>query len=200
MRAPAAWATLACLLGGCALAGWDLARELLDWQPTLASTQPWRAFSAVAVHYSRAHLLANLGALVLLAALGLAARVSWPGVWAWLAAWPLTQVGLSLRPDLAHYGGLSGVLHAGAAVLAIDLLVKGSRAQRGLGALMLAGIGLKVLSETPWGPALRAAPHWGISVAPFSHASGLLAGLLCAAVTHTLARLHRKPRIDRHTP
>ena len=200
MRAPAAWATLACLLGGCALAGWGLARELLDWQPTLASTQPWRAFSAVAVHYSRAHLLANLGALVLLAALGLAARVSWPGVWAWLAAWPQTQIGLSLRPDLAHYGGLSGVLHAGAAVLAIDLLIKGSRTQRGLGALMLAGIGLKVLSETPWGPALRSAPHWGISVAPFSHASGLLAGLLCAAVTHTLARRHRKPRIDRHTP
>ena len=196
MRAPQAWAALACLLGGCALAGWSVERGLLDWQPALAAAQPWRAFSAVAVHYSTAHLLANLGAVALVAALGLAARVSWPGVWAWFAAWPLTQLGLWLRPDLAHYGGLSGVLHAGVAVLAMHLLIFGAHAQRGIGALVLAGLCLKVLSESPWGPALRAAPHWGISVAPLAHASGLVAGLLCAAIAYGLAWLRDRPRTD----
>jgi len=35
-------------------------REAIDWQPTLALTQPWRSFSAIGVHYSTQHLLANL--------------------------------------------------------------------------------------------------------------------------------------------
>ncbi|MEO6031957.1 MAG: rhombosortase [Burkholderiaceae bacterium] len=196
MRAPRAWAGLALLLGSCALAGWGLERGRLDWQPALAMAQPWRAFSAVAVHYSTTHLLVNLGAVALVAALGLAARVSWPGVWAWLAAWPLTQFGLWLRPDLAHYGGLSGVLHAGVAVLAMHLLIAGTRAQRSIGALVLAGLCLKVLSESPWGPALRAAPHWGISVAPLAHASGLVMGVLCAAFAYGLARRRSLSRIN----
>lgn len=188
VRPATAWVGVALLLGGLALAGWHVERSLLDWQPSLAIAQPWRAFSAVAVHYSRTHLLANLGATALVGALGLAARVSWPGVWAWLAAWPLTQLGLWLRPDLTHYGGLSGVLHAGVAVLAMHLLIAGTHVQRGVGALVLAGLCVKVLSESPWGPALRAAPAWGISVAPLAHASGLCAGVLCAAIAHGFAR------------
>ena len=37
---------------------------------------------------------------------------------AWLLSWPLTQWGLMLQPELLHYGGLSGVLHGGAAIAA----------------------------------------------------------------------------------
>ena len=35
---------------------------------------------------------------------------------------PLTQLGLLMRPDLLHYGGLSGVLHAGVAAAALWLV------------------------------------------------------------------------------
>ena len=52
-----------------------LARRTLDWQPGRARAEPWRAFSAVAVHYSGLHLAANLAGTVLVAALGRVARL-----------------------------------------------------------------------------------------------------------------------------
>jgi hypothetical protein len=35
---------------------------------------------------------------------------------------------------------------------------------------------VKVVSESPWGAPLRQVPGWDIAVAPFAHASGLVAG------------------------
>jgi len=117
-----AWAGLAMLLGLLALSGWGVPGAAIDWQPTLALTQPWRAFSAIGVHYSALHLLANLAGAAAVGVLGVAARAPGAAAWAWLIAWPLTQFGLLVEPTLLHYGGLSGVLHAGVAVVAVVLL------------------------------------------------------------------------------
>ena len=68
-RGIVAWAGAAVLLCLFALLGWPVTREWLDWQPRLAFTQPWRAFTAVAVHYSPMHLTGNLAGAVLTAAL-----------------------------------------------------------------------------------------------------------------------------------
>lgn len=176
------------MLGLAALLAWPVPRTALDWQPALAISQPWRAFSAVAVHYSGLHLGANLLGTTLVAALGAVAQVPARMVWAWAAAWPLTQFGLLLKPELAHYGGLSGVLHAGVAVASLYLVLCGKRSQRWIGAAILAGTCIKVLSETPWGAALRHGGGWDIAVAPLAHATGLVAGLLCAGVAQGLAR------------
>ena len=178
-----AWAGLAALLCGGALLAWPVDRNLIDWQPALAWTQPWRAFSAVTVHYSALHLAANLAGAALVTALGIVASVPARNVWAWGAAWPLTQFGLLVQPALLHYGGLSGVLHAGVGVVAIHLLVRGATSQRRIGGAILAGLCLKVLSESPWGSPLRHAEGWDIAVAPLAHASGLLAGVVCAGVS-----------------
>lgn len=191
--APWAWAALAALLGGGALIAWTAPREAIDWQPALALAQPWRALSAVFVHYSPLHLGANLAGGLLVGALGLAARMPLRGTLAWAAAWPLTQLGLALQPELLHYGGLSGVLHAGVAVVAVHLLC--TRERRLLGAVMLFGLLAKVLSEAPWAGPLRHPPGWDIAVAPLSHASGLASGLLCAAIAELLpsCAYHRRP-------
>jgi rhomboid family GlyGly-CTERM serine protease len=181
-RGPRAWIGLAILLGACALAGWALPHEALDWQPALAAREPWRAVSAVGVHYSAQHLVANLVGAALAGAFGAVAQVPARLASAWLAAWPLTQLGLLARPDLAHYGGLSGVLHAGVAIVGVFLLVVGTRAQRWLGGTVLLGLCVKIASESPWGDALRHPAGWDIAVAPFAHASGALAGALCAAI------------------
>lgn len=178
-----AWAALALMLCVLALLAWPVERNLIDWQPALAWGQPWRGVSAVAVHYSALHLVANLTGAVLVAALGLVANVPGRCVWAWGVAWPLTQFGLLIQPALLHYGGLSGVLHAGVAVVAVHLLVRGATSQRRIGAAILAGLCLKVLSESPWGAPLRHPEGWDIAVAPLAHASGLLAGLICAGVS-----------------
>lgn len=196
------WAGLAAFFAIGALVLFNAPATALDWQPALALQQPWRAFSAVAVHYSALHLGANLAGAVLVAALGIAARVPSRIAWAWAAAWPLTQWGLLVRPDLAHYGGLSGVLHAGAAVVAVHLIATGPRAQRAIGAALLAGLVLKVLSETPWGAALRHPAGWDIATAPLAHATGLIAGVGCAliAIAVSKRRKNEPPKRRTHIP
>jgi rhomboid family GlyGly-CTERM serine protease len=186
-----AWIALAGLLGLATALAWPIDPNLLDWQPGRIAGEPWRAVSAALVHYSALHLGANLAGLVLVAALGWFARVPWQGAAAWLVAWPLTQLGLLARPDLLHYGGLSGVLHAGVACVAWQLIVHERGRRRAIGALTLALVALKVVSEAPWGPVLRHPAGWDIAIAPFAHASGLLAGLLAAALSETLMRRRR---------
>lgn len=187
------WVGLAAGYGVAALALFGVAPTALDWQPALAWREPWRAFSAIAVHYSALHLAANLAGLTLVGALGVAARVPGTSVAAWAVAWPLTQLGLLARPDLAHYGGLSGVLHGGAAVVAVHLICSVPSARRLIGAALLAGITLKVLGEAPWGPALRHPAGWDIATAPIAHATGLVAGVACALAAAVLR--HRAPTI-----
>lgn len=180
------------LLAASALLAWPLDRTALDWQPALAATQPWRAFTAVTVHYSGMHLAANLVGALLVALLGWVSRVPARMVWAWGAAWPLTQWGLLLKPELLHFGGLSGVLHAGVGVASVHLVIRGVRAQRLIGAAILAGAIVKVLGEEPWGAALRHGGGWDIAVAPLSHTTGLIAGMACALAAEIVSALQRR--------
>lgn len=182
-----------------ALAGWVLPaawHDTLDWQPGRAWPEAWRSFSAVAVHYSGLHLTANLAGTLAVAALGQAARLPLRCSLAWAAAWPLTQLGLWAQPALLHYGGLSGVLHAGVAVAGLRLAWRATGLRRVIGYALLAGLAAKVLSETPWGPPLRQVDGWDIAIAPAAHASGAIAGLLCSAVAECLHGLRgqRRPR------
>ncbi|HUP06647.1 MAG TPA: rhombosortase [Caldimonas sp.] len=163
----------------------------LDWQPALARTEPWRAWTAVFVHYSALHLAANAAGAALVATLGAVARVPRASAFAWLVAWPLTQAGLLLRTDLLHYGGLSGVLHAGAAVVATHLAWTARGGGRAIGVALAAGLVVKVLLEAPWGPPLRHPAGWDIATAPFAHATGVVAGFACAFAAHALSR-HRR--------
>ncbi|MEO8524509.1 MAG: rhombosortase [Caldimonas sp.] len=193
-----AWAALAALLGlgavgafmalNLAAPGFAATVTAIDWQPALAWREPWRAWSAAWLHFSNLHLAANLAGTALVGALGWAARVPQRTALAWFAAWPLTQFGLLARPDLVHYGGLSGVLHAGVAAAAIFLIVRAQGPRRAIGVALLAALSAKVMSETPWGEALRNPPGWDIAVAPFAHASGLVAGLLASGLAEALHR------------
>jgi rhomboid family GlyGly-CTERM serine protease len=170
------WPLVAAMLALLSLAAWLAPRSALDWQPALAPTQPWRALSAAFVHWSPLHLGANLLGALVVAFFGWAARLPTSAALAWLAAWPLTQLALLLRPDLAHYGGMSGVLHAGVAVAATWLTLE----RRWIGALVLVGLALKIALEQPWGPPLQAVAGWDIPLAPLAHATGAVAGVLCA--------------------
>ena len=177
-----AWVFVAAGLAACALLGWPVNHESIDWQPALALSQPWRAFTAVGVHYSLQHLIGNLAGVALAGVFGVAALVPQRMAWAWLAAWPLTHLGLLVKPALSHYGGLSGVVHAGVAVVIVCVLSSGTRRQRWVGGAVLVGFCAKLLSESPWGEVLRHPTGWDIAVAPIVHATGALAGALCAAI------------------
>lgn len=190
-----AWAALAALLALGALLAQCLPTAGLDWQPVQAWAEPWRFWSAAFVHWSRQHLLANLAGCAVLVLLGWAARLPTRAALAWALAWPLTQAGLLLRPDLMHYGGLSGVLHAGVAVAVLELLRRPGRER--LVALAI-GLGLivKLSLEQPLGPALRALPGWDILVAPVAHLSGAISGAVIGAVIGAIGAL-ASPRRSR---
>lgn len=193
MRSSArAWTGLAALLGLGALIGWWLPRGLLDWQPMHATAQPWRWWTAAFVHWSALHLVANLGGALLVGALGHVARLPQALAWAWFAAWPLTHLALWVQPGLAHYGGLSGVLHAGVAVAAFGLLARGRGIGRAVGVALAAGLLVKIGLEAPWAGPLRQVTGWDIAIAPLAHLSGAAAGALCAALALRPGRWRRR--------
>lgn len=190
-----AWLGLTALLIGGAVLASALPAVWIDWQPELALHQPWRAWTAAWVHWSDLHLGTNLLAAAVVGAFGWAAPVPRAQAWAWAAAWPLTHLGLWLKPELAHYGGLSGVLHGGVAIVCLWLLVHARGARRAIGAAITLGLVIKLATESPWGPALQRSAEWDIAVAPLAHATGAAAGLLCGALALALQRTTRpKPR------
>jgi len=172
---------LSAALAAGALFGWAIDRAGLDWQPSRFAAEPWRAWSAAFVHLSPLHLGANLVGLALVAALGTAVPLPRRCALAWFIAWPLTQAGLLFQPALGHYGGLSGVLHAGVAVAVVHLLCRGTPVQRRIGLAMFVVLCLKLLHEAPWDAVVRHPSGWDIAVTPGAHLSGALAGALCAA-------------------
>jgi rhomboid family GlyGly-CTERM serine protease len=178
-RSAAWWGVAAALAGGSVLAMLADA-HMLDWQPELMGSQPWRWWTAAWVHWSNGHRWANLLGTLLVATLGWRAFCDRADALAWFAAWPLTHLALGLQPRLLHYGGLSGVLHAGVVVAAIGLVQRERGLRRAVGLAILAGVALKVLLEQPWLGPLRQAPGWDIAIAPAAHLSGALAGALCA--------------------
>lgn len=174
------WAGLCAAAALGALAAQAIDPGLLDWQPALAAAEPWRAITAALVHLSPQHLAGNLAATAVVAALGLAAGCRRRAALAWALAWPLTQLGLLAQPALGAYGGLSGVLHAAVAVAAWQLLRGDRGTRRAIGAALALGLLAKLLLEAPWQGPLRQLPGWDIAIAPAAHASGALAGWLCA--------------------
>jgi rhomboid family GlyGly-CTERM serine protease len=161
--------------------------QAIDWQPSLAFTQPWRAFSAAFVHYSPMHLAANLVGAVLVGAFGWAAQAPRHMAMAWLLAWPLTQLGLLVQPNLLHYGGLSGVLHAGVVVVCVHLMFAGTSTQRRVGGATLLVVLAKVLLEAPWQGPLTHPAEWDIAVAPTAHASGVVVGAIAGVMAGVAA-------------
>jgi hypothetical protein len=139
LRVPgAAWVALAALLGIGAMVVTAIASEAglplsaaplanaLDWQPALGLAQPWRLWTGAWVHWSVAHLAVNLAGVAVVGAVGWRARASGATAVAWFVAWPLTQAlmgaaGARLVVAMPHYGGLSGVLHAGVVALGLAL-------------------------------------------------------------------------------
>ena len=182
------WLWLTAVLMGGSLLGWWLPSTWLDWQPDLFAAEPWRAWTAAFVHWSPLHLSSNLLAAAVVGAYGVAAQLPRAQALAWFLAWPLTHAALLGKPDLAHYGGLSGVLHGGVAVVCLWLLVAARGGRRAVGAAVALGLVIKLVSESPWGPALQHSVEFDIAVAPIAHATGAIAGLLCAALALSVSK------------
>lgn len=155
---------------------------------------PWVWWTTAWLHGSTAHLWRNLAGTALLALLGWLIRPDRRTAIAWALAWPLTQVGMLWQPTLASYVGLSGVLHAGVAILGVQALLAPHRHTLGwVGALLLAGLSAKILMENPWGHALVLSPASAINVAPWAHFSGSVAGVWMVTLVRWIGSRKRSP-------
>lgn len=186
-RPGVAWCTAALLMIAGTLAAWPLARTAVDWQPSRVA-EVWRWWSAAFVHYSGHHLSANIGAAILVAGFGWTAGAPLRSAIAWCAAWPLTHLLLLLQPALLHYGGLSGLMHTGVAVVCVHLVFTGTPARKFVGAAVFAGMAAKIVGESPFGEPLRHVAEWDVAVAPIGHFTGTLAGVLCSAIAELWSR------------
>ncbi|WAC74483.1 rhombosortase [Roseateles sp. SL47] len=182
------WVLMALGLAACSLLVWgepEAWQNALVWRPEVAWAQPWRAFTSAWIHWSPQHLVANLAGCAVVGLLGVTARLGHAEALAWALAWPLTQFGLLWEPQLARFGGLSGVLHAGVAVAAVSLL-RAPRAHgraRVIGLLITIGLIVKVIGEQPLAePPLRHWDGWNIAIAPLAHLTGALSGALMAVM------------------
>jgi len=147
----------------------------------------WTWWTTAWLHGSEAHLWRNLIGSALILLLGLLSNVTRLDTLIWMAAWPLTHLGMLLEPTLTSYVGLSGVLHAGVVVVALANLHHPARpAHRVVGIVLLAWLAGKLFMENPWAHQLVLSEASAINVAPWAHLSGALAGALAWSAVHAI--------------
>lgn len=156
---------------------------------------PWVWWTAAWVHGSVQHLGRNLFALLLLGIIAQASHATRRSALSWLMAWPMTHLGMLLQPALlGSYCGMSGVLHAGITILCIQHITTDHRfpTRRVFGLVLLLALSTKIIMENPWHNTVIHPSGSDITVAPWAHLSGIVAGLvsyLFGSVTSQLCRV-----------
>jgi rhomboid family GlyGly-CTERM serine protease len=160
--------------------------------PSLWLTHPWTLWTAPLVHLSAAHALANsfaMAALLAIAALSGGKPLLRRYLIGLLIAWPLSTLSLLLCPEVTSYVGLSGLVHAGIAMLGI-LLLQGSRY---MGLALLLGLAVKLWQEQAWVQPVVWSADWGFNVVVVAHLYGAGVGLVVGVAMLRLKPLHQAP-------
>ena len=149
------WLLLCALHGVASMLLWWASKDLaqaLTWQAMDWQSHPWTLWSTAWVHMNTPHLIGNQIALGAMTALAWIVHPPRLCTLAWLLAWPLTTLTLLWWPQIGYSVGLSGVLHAGAMVLAVHLLFKrmGVPKARRWGGLLALAVLAKLMLEQGW--------------------------------------------------
>lgn len=160
----------------------DPAVQALIWRAEQWPAQPWTLWTGSWVHLNTPHLIGNQLALGALAAAGWLLRPARSAALAWFLSWPLLQISLGLWPQIGYAVGLSGLLHAGVAVLGVQLLLDPTRrVPKRWGALLIAGLAAKLLLEQGWSQPVVWDPGSRMSVVQAAHLCGAAWGALLGA-------------------
>ena len=187
MKRSGSWLLLCALHAVASMLLWWTREGTLDafiWRADGWTAQPWTLWTSAWVHLNTPQLIFNQIALGALTAFAWVIRPNWTCTLAWLLAWPLGQLSLLWWPQIGYAVGLSGVLHAGIAVLAVQLLrqrIAIPKAQRWGGLLALVLLG-KLLLERGWAyPVVWDGAH-DMSVVQAGHLSAAAWGLLLGLI------------------
>jgi rhomboid family GlyGly-CTERM serine protease len=183
MNPSRAWLVVCCVHGVSSMLLWWAqagAVAALTWRADHWDDHPWTLWTSAWVHLNTPHLIGNQLALGALTAFAWLVRPNLRCTMAWLAAWPLAQISLLLWPQIGYAVGLSGVLHAGAMVLAVQLMFKRIpiRKARRWGALLAIGVLVKTAMERAWQNPVVWDRANDMSVVQAAHLSGVVWGLL----------------------
>jgi rhomboid family GlyGly-CTERM serine protease len=173
------WWTLALVASALLAWAWPgLAAVLIYDRAAIGAGQFWRLASGHLVHFSTAHLVANLAVLLVVGA-ALESRDRRTTAILYGVAMPFIGAVLWLaEPALAVFGGASGVVFAVLAAFALDALARPGR-QKVLGAVLLAGLCLKLAAESGFGWSTGVlAPGAEFVAVPASHAAGLAVAII----------------------
>jgi rhomboid family GlyGly-CTERM serine protease len=189
------WGGMCTVLAVACVAVWLLPVELqigLRWQANSWQQQPWQIWTGSLAHLSDPHLFVNLLALLCLAIIGAHLGCGRDEVLAALIAWPLSNLGLLIWPQVQFYAGFSGLNHALAFVIcaqsAMKFIVK--REFSMIAFLLFWLLLVKIIFEAPWSEPLQADVSWGFTVVQAGHLTGMLAALTAAALVYS-ARFFR---------
>ena len=148
------------------------------WHAEYWPTQPWTLWTGPLLHFLGAHLAGNVLALAALAVLGAALQAPRADALALLLAWPLGTLALLAWPTVGGYYGLSGPVHAAAAILALRALRP--PATRWLGLLLAGGLLIKLALERGWAVPVGFDSGWGFNVVFAAHLSSAAVGAMLA--------------------
>ena len=154
--------------------------DVMTWHAEGWQHQPWTLWTSAWVHMNTPHLIVNQVALGALTAFAWMVRPNWRCTLAWLLVWPLTQVSMVWWPQVGYAVGLSGLLHAGAMLLAVQLVLKRIAVRKGTrwGGLLMLGLLVKLAVERGWSYPVVWDSGSAMSVVQAAHLSGACWGLV----------------------
>ena len=161
------------------------------WQSSGWQHRPWTPWTAPLIGLTPFHTFGNLLALAAVGVLGHTVDARPRETLALLIAWPLATLGLLFWPAVGWYAGLSGLIHAAAAIVAWRALTQ--RSVRGIGVLLAAGLLAKLLLEHGWAVPVGFDSNWGFNVVYAAHLSGALVGLIAAAAVDGAVKIRLRP-------
>lgn len=176
---------------------WSPLAQTWALHPDAGLNQPaWVWWTTVWLHGSTLHLTHNLMAIGLIALLGWACRISLTSALIWALAWPLTQLGMLAQAQWHTYIGLSGVLHGGVAVIAMQqIMQKQAGPLKYVGWALLSGLLFKIIMENPWQYPPIQTNGSDITVAPWAHLSGSTAGITLYVISSVTKHLQGMTRL-----
>lgn len=188
MKPSRAWLLLCAWHGVASMLLWWAGADLvttLTWRSDSWLQQPWTLWTSAWVHMNTPHLIGNQLALGALTAFAWIVRPPLACALAWWLAWPLTQLSLLLWPQIGYAVGLSGMMHAGAMVLAVHLILRRMEVPkaRRWGGLLALGVLIKLMLEHGWSLPVVWDEANGMSVVLASHFAGTVWGLSLGLAT-----------------
>ncbi|MEZ5645298.1 MAG: rhomboid family intramembrane serine protease [Burkholderiaceae bacterium] len=194
MNRAGGWLLLCVLHGVASMLVWwsgEQQAQLLTWRADDGWLRPWTLWTSAWVHVNTPHLILNQFALGILTGLAWLLRPGPRAALAWFLAWPLLQASLALWPQVGYAVGLSGLLHAGAMVMALQLVLGriATRKARRWGLMLVAGLLAKLLLERAWSYPVVWDPASDRSVVQAAH----LCGAVWAAVLTVLTGFRQRP-------